>query len=186
MHYRLTLVSALCCAMAAPARGQTPPLPPESVATQFVGTMRALDWTGMARLMHPSALHQLRELLTVLIQAPSADDLRQQLLGVRSVAAAESLSDTAVFAGLMHATLERDQGLADVMKSARMQVLGHINEGPDTVHVLYRMTLVVDSTPITRMDVASFARSPIGWRGLLKGDVTALAARLRRMLPRAN
>jgi hypothetical protein len=69
--------------------------------------------------------------------------------------------------------------MAEALRSARIQMLGHVNEGGDTTHVVYRMALTIDSIPITRMDVMTLARSPQGWRGLLKGDVSALAARIR-------
>lgn len=184
---RLVTMLVLACALAAPARGQVKPLaPPESVATQLIDRMRNLDWTGMATLMHPAALHQLRELLGVVVETPGADDMREQILGVRSVAAAKALSDTALFAAFMKAATGSDPSVGALFKSARVQILGHLAEGPDTVHVVYRMTMQMDSIPISRLDVASFARSPLGWRGLLKGDVTALATRLKLMMPRTN
>jgi glycerol-3-phosphate dehydrogenase len=140
--------------------------------------MRAADWHGMAALMHPDALREMRRLLDALFEAPNADAFREQLLGVKTVAEAKMLSDTAVFASLMRATSQQ-AGMAEALRSATIQVLGHVNEGADTTHVVYRMALTIDSIPITRMDVMTLARSPQGWRGLLKGDVSALAARIR-------
>ena len=123
----------------------------------------------------------MRQLLAALFEAPNADQIRQQLLGVSTVAEARALSDTAVFASLIRMTSQQG-GLADVFKSAKVQVLGHVNEGSDTIHVVYRMAMTVNGIPITKMDVMSLARSPVGWRGLLKGDVSALAARIRAAL----
>jgi hypothetical protein len=151
---------------------------PEQVTERFVAAMRAADWNGMASLMHQNALKEMRQLLSGVFEAPNAGPIRQQLLGVTTVQQAQALSDTAVFASLMRSTTQ-DADVAELLRSAKVQVLGHVNEGPDTVHVVYRMAMTINGIPITKMDVMSLARSPVGWRGLLKGDVTALAAGIR-------
>ena len=169
-------------AQATPA--QTGPAPaqtaetPEQVTERFVAAMRAADWNGMAALMHQNALKEMRQLLAGVFEAPNGGPIRQQLLGVTTVPQAQALSDTAVFAALMRTTTQ-DADVAELLRSARVQVLGHVNEGADTVHVVYRMAMTINGIPITKMDVMSLARSPVGWRGLLKGDVTALAAGIR-------
>lgn len=164
------------------ANPQTPPAQtaetPEQVTERFIAAMRAADWNGMAALMHQNALKEMRQFLGALLEAPDAGQMRQQLLGVSTVQQAQALSDTAVFAALMRTTTQ-EADVAELMKTAKVQVLGHVNEGPDTVHVVYRMALTINGIPITKMDVMSLARSPVGWRGLLKGDVSALAAGIR-------
>jgi hypothetical protein len=162
-----------------PASSQASTESPQQVATRFVEAMRSGDWNGMATLMHPGALRQMRDILGVLLDAPNADDVRQQLLGVTTIVEARALSDTALFAALMRATMQRDASLADVLKSSQVEFLGQVDEGSDTTHVVYRMAMTIEGTPITRMDVMSLARSPHGWRGLLKGDISALGAALR-------
>src|SRR5580765_8388403 len=77
---------------------------PEQVTDRFIAAMRAADWNGMAALMHPNALKQMRQLLAGVFEAPNAGQIRQQLLGVNTVQQAQALSDTAVFASLMRMT----------------------------------------------------------------------------------
>jgi hypothetical protein len=164
----------------APAQvGETP----EQVTDRFIAAMRAGDWHGMASLMHPAALREMRELMGALFEAPDADQIRQQLLGVSTAADARALSDTAVFASVMRSTT-KDPTLGELLKSAHVTVLGRVNEGADTTHVVYRMAMTIEGISITRMDVMSLARSPRGWRGLLKGDVSALAAAIRAAIER--
>jgi hypothetical protein len=154
---------------------------PEQVTDRFITAMRTGDWKGMASLMHQNALKEMRNLLAGVFEAPNAGPIRQQLLGVTTVEQSKALSDTAVFASLMRMTMQ-DADVAELLKSAKVQVLGHVNEGADTVHVVYRMAMSVNGIPISKMDVMSLARSPVGWRGLLKGDVSALAAGMRAAL----
>ena len=167
-------------AQTGPAQAQTVETP-EQVTERFVAAMRAADWNGMASLMHQNALKEMRQLLSGVFEAPNGAQIRQQLLGVTTVQQAQALSDTAVFASLMRMTTQ-DADVAELLRSAKVQVLGHVNEGTDTVHVVYRMAMTVNGIPITKMDVMSLARSPVGWRGLLKGDVSALAAGMRAAL----
>jgi len=168
-------------AQTGPAQAQTVETP-EQVTERFVAAMRGADWNGMASLMHQNALKEMRQLLSGVFEAPNGAQIRQQLLGVTTVQQAQALSDTAVFASLMRMTTQ-DADVAELLRSAKVQVLGHVNEGADTVHVVYRMAMTINGIPITKMDVMSLARSPVGWRGLLKGDVTALAAGIRAAMP---
>jgi len=168
-------------AQTGPAQAQTVETP-EQVTERFVAAMRAADWNGMASLMHQNALKEMRQLLSGVFEAPNGAQIRQQLLGVTTVQQAQALSDTTVFASLMRMTTQ-DADVAALLRSAKVQVLGHVNEGADTVHVVYRMAMTINGIPITKMDVMSLARSPVGWRGLLKGDVTALAAGIRAAMP---
>lgn len=176
----------LLAPLARPLTAQQSDDSPEQVTSRYVAAMRAGDWNGMAALMHPAALHQLRELFAVLFEASNADDVRQQFLGVATLAEARALSDTAVFAGIMRAATRQSAGVTELLRSAQVEVLGQVDEGHDTTHVVYRMTMTIEGTPISRMDVISLARSPHGWRGLLKGDVSALAAAIRAAVERRD
>lgn len=167
-------------AQAQTAQAQTAETP-EQVTDRFITALRTGDWKGMASLMHQNALKEMRNLLAGVFEAPNAGPIRQQLLGVTTAEQSKALSDTAVFASLMRMTMQ-DADVAELLKSAKVQVLGHVNEGADTVHVVYRMAMSVNGIPISKMDVMSLARSPVGWRGLLKGDVSALAAGMRAAL----
>ena len=182
MRVSVAVLSLVVLTARAPQAQQTAPPQtaetPEQVTERFIAAMRAADWQGMASLMHQNALKEMRQLLAGVFEAPNAGPIRQQLLGVTTAQQAQALSDTAVFAALMRMTTQ-DADVAELLKNAKVQVLGHVNEGPDTVHVVYRMAMTINGSPITKMDVMSLARSPVGWRGLLKGDFSALAAGIR-------
>src|SRR2546425_2190096 len=126
-------------AQTGPAQAQTVETP-EQVTERFVAAMRAADWNGMASLMHQNALKEMRQLLSGVFEAPNGAQIRQQLLGVTTVQQAQALSDTAVFASLMRMTTQ-DADVAELLRSAKVQVLGHVNEGADTVHVAKDLNL---------------------------------------------
>jgi len=188
----LSLLAALCLLQAAPS-----PAPAQAAAAtadtesaqqvtmHFIDAMRANDWNGVAKLMHPGALHQLREFFSVLFESPDAEPIRRELLGVSTIAEARAMSDTALFVSLLRMST-RSPEMSDVFKSAKVQILGQVNEGRDTTHVVYRMQMTLEGTPVTTMDVFSLARSPAGWRGLLKGDMAAVAAAIRAAVQRGS
>ena len=154
---------------------------PEQVAGRFVAAMSAEDWQGMGTLMHPMALKEMRQFLAVLFEMPDADEFRQRLLGVKTLGDAQALSDTAVFVSLMK-NMSEQAGIGAMLRSAKVQMMGHVNQGKDTAHVVYRMSMTMEGIPISKMDVMSLARSPVGWRGLLQGDISALGAGIRAAL----
>jgi hypothetical protein len=142
---------------------------------------RAGAWDSVASLMHPDALRSLRGLLTPVLQHPGGDEIRRQLFDVRSIAEADGLSDAAIFSRLTRASMG-EPTLAEAMRNASIDILGIVAEGADTAHVVFRLAMTVDDIPVSRMDVMTLGRYQDTWRGLLKGDVSALAAALRRSL----
>jgi len=169
----------LACA-AAPALSQRDSATPEQVAARYMQAMKAQQWDSMAYLMHPYALHQLRALLGPLFEAPSMDGPRQELLGVRTLAAAQALSDTAVFVALISRLMGSQAQFTEFLRDATMQVIGHVPEGRDTVHVVYRMSYEKGEAAVSKMDVVSMQRMGNTWRALLSGDLRMLGAMLRR------
>lgn len=157
---------------------------PEAVAASYLSAMQASDWVSMAGLMHPEALHQLREYLDPLFASavPEAEAFRQQFLGVRTVAEAAALSDTTVFTNFVRALNARDRTAAQALGSARIEQIGHVTEGPDVAHVVYRATLDVEGMSVTNVSVMTLKRAGDGWRVLLTGDYSALATALRQAL----
>lgn len=147
---------------------------------RYINALSAQQWDTMASLMHPAALHQLRIILAPLFDAPSLDESREQLLGVHSQSEARGLSDRAVFVALMSRVLASQGQLMDILQRAKIQIVGHVMEGSDTVHVVYRMSIEDSTAAFSKMDVFSMLRLGDTWRGLLSADFRMLGAMLRR------
>jgi hypothetical protein len=162
-------------AITAQAAPETPP----QVTDRFVTALRTADYPAMTALMHPMALHQLRDLFGPILELPQAGEYRDRLLGVATVAEVRALSDTAFFTAFLRATSERDADLLDALAGATVHIIGWVPEGPDTAHVVYRMGMTVRGAAVSQMDVMSLGRLGNAWRGLLKGDFSAMAAALR-------
>lgn len=157
---------------------------PEAVAARYLSAMQAGDWTGMAAVMHPDALQQLRELMDPLFTStvPEAEAFRQQFLGVRTAAEAAALSDTTVFTNFVRGLNARNPPAAQALSEARIEQIGHVTEGTDVAHVVYRATLDVEGMSVTNVSVMTLKRSGDGWGVLLTGDYSSLATALRQAL----
>ena len=178
-QYPLLLAAAIAAnSTTAAAQSETP----EEVALRYVTAMQTSNWMEVSELMHPDALHELRELFTLLFEVPEASELVGQLLGVSSVTEAQAMSDTALFAGFIEFVVTQDANVADALRTARIEVLGHVPEGTTDAHVVFRTEMTVRGVDMTQMDVISVRRSGDTWRSLLKGDMSAIAAAIRQSL----
>lgn len=174
------LVAAL---PAVPARGQETAETPEEVAQQFVQATRDTNWSRVAALLHPAALAQFHSLFAPVLQCrtPEAEEARRSIFGITSMVQAARTPDSVLAASLFRAVARQEAGFANVLRTARLQVLGHVAEGADTVHVVSRVTVDVDSLEVGQMEVVSLAREGRTWRVLLKSDLSSLALVLRRV-----
>jgi hypothetical protein len=161
-----------------PLRAQSTP---EAAASAIGGAIASGDWAGAARLMHPAALRQFRDFFALAISNANLAQAREQLFGMKSTAEATAAPDTVLFAALLKNMFTRQAGFLEAMKSAVVEPLGHIQQG-DTVLVVVRVGLKAGGVPITQFDVMPFLRDGAVWRGLLKADITNMAAMLKGLV----
>ncbi len=167
----------------APALGQGVAETPEQVTQEFVQATRDTNWSRMAALLHPTALAQFHSFFAPVLQCrtPEAAEARRAIFGITSSVQAARTPDSVLVAALFRTMSSQQSGFAEVLRTARLQVLGHVAEGNDTVHVVSRLTVVVDSMQVGQMEVVSLSRDGPTWRVLLKSDLSALAIALRRV-----
>jgi hypothetical protein len=165
-------------ALAAPAAAQNTP---EAAATAFGKALSAADWPGAARLMHPAAIRQLRELFSLALSNEKLSQAREQIFGFKSAAEAKEAPDTILFAAFLKNVLTRQQGFAEAMKTATVTPLGHIQPG-DTAFVVTRLNFQVGGVSVTQFDIMPFVREGPVWKGALKSDFTNMAAMLRSLV----
>jgi hypothetical protein len=151
---------------------------PESAARVFAEALRSGDFAAAARAMHPSALHQFRTLFQPMLSAPKTREAARQMFGMTLEQLAVA-PDTVLFAALLKTMLAQEEGLADAMRSATIEPLGHVARG-DTMLVVTRTTIAVEGVSMTQFDVMPFILDDGQWWGLLKADLTNLAAMMNR------
>jgi hypothetical protein len=156
-----------------------PAATPEALTERYVAAMRQSDWNTVAGLMHPRALTAMRAFIKAASAQPDAKDFLTQVYGTASPEKLAALSDRDLFAKFLGTTLGSSPELGAALKSARAQVLGHVNEGADSAHVLYRMRMTIAGMEMTKVDVLSAARDGSGWRALLTADIENMIQRMK-------
>lgn len=132
--------------------------------------------------MHPEALAKLRAMLLPLAKHENGAELRQKLLGANSVAEVEALDDAALFERFLRSMMGLSPEIQSIMGTAETGMVGHVMEGPDIAHVVYRLRLRVEGMTFTKLEVMSLQRAGSEWKVLLKGDVEGMVEAIRRQI----
>jgi hypothetical protein len=163
---------------------------PEDVATQALQALREDRMEDFAKLMHPNALRQFKETMVSIVDVAAEAGQEKQVLGLfGTVEAAEELrelDDKDVFLRFFQTLSKKRPEFRQSMAGAGAQVLGHVTEGKDLVHVVYRITLTVEGVKATKMDVISLQRTKTGWAMLLRSDIETMAAALKQRFSRTK
>lgn len=154
---------------------------PEAATRSLVERIRASDYEGMADLMHPAALEELRQLFSPILEAEEMASFRQQVFGIGSVEEAGALDGREIYVTIIGFALGADPAAAQAMQTVQAEVIGHVMEG-DTAHVVYRMNMNVEGFELSQTAVATFREREGRWLGLLSADLRGMVAGLRRAI----
>jgi hypothetical protein len=72
--------------------------------------------------------------------------------------------------------------IREMHAGSEYQVLGHVDEGGNVTHVVFRATLKRGETELTKMEVLSLKRDGETWKVLLTDDMENLVAGFARQL----
>ena len=185
---RAPLLAALTLLVvtAGPVSGQAPAAvarpaadSPEAVTQRYIATLKAGDFAATARLMHPSALSAVRRLAMVLAQRDQSGRTRQELFGSADPKGG-SLTDAQVYERFLRGTVGAQPAALELMKSARAEILGHVNEGAEQAHVVYRQHLDYQGMKLNKVDVLTLRRANGEWRAMLTADFEQMIARMSK------
>lgn len=181
----LQLVPLVCLAFAPMQRPAAPKAEtPEGVADKGFEAMKAGRYDDFAKTMHRSALKTFKAGMIELAEMAEADGNPDEFLtlfdGVKDVPALKALDDAKVFAAFLRGVEKRDPTLKKTIAGADREVLGHINEGDDLAHVVYRLKLKVDGKDVSSMQVDTLRRDGRGWGLELRSELQAMTADMRR------
>jgi hypothetical protein len=175
----LTLAAGLT-ATHVPAQAQTLAeltASPDSAAALFIRSIRSMRWSAAAQFMDPEPLAQYRDIVTMITEPEQAGDLLEYLTGADSATYA-SLDAPEVFRRAL-TTLTGDMpGLSYNLQDRDDQFLGHVLEGPDSAHVVYRTQSRI-SGALPEVKVMQMRRGSEGWRVLWSDELGVLETALR-------
>jgi len=135
---------------------------PEQTARLFLRSVRAIRWATAAQFVHPAALDRFHLVVTQMVRVDTTGDIRRFLTQTDS-AGYTKLSSSEVFARAVGAVVDDMPGLMDAIYERDDTVLGHVSEGRDTAHVVYRSTPRLPGST-SEVKVMQLTRTPRGWR----------------------
>jgi hypothetical protein len=178
------MLAALGAALLAPASAvvaQGRVETPEVVTQQYGAAMRTNDWIGAAELMHPDALAKFRRMFLPLVNADSTGQLCQRLFAASSASELAGLPDAELFARFFRTLVSDAPELSGMFAGSDLVPIGHVLEGDDIAHVVFRMKVAAkDGVTLTKVQALSLRRAGPTWRVLLSGDFEGLATALAR------
>ena len=183
MHRSALLVplAALSLGSPLPLRGQTLAgltATPESTAVLFLRSVRAIRWRAAAQFMHPSTLATFRDVVGYMVDTDSTGGLRHAYVGADDPASFRALPPATVFERAVGRMVDDMPGLMHALFDHDDEVIGHVVEGVDTAHVVYRtIERLQGAQPEVR--VIQMAHTPEGWRVLWSDELEVLDAALR-------
>jgi hypothetical protein len=150
---------------------------PESTATLFLRSVRAIRWGAAAQFVHDETLDRFRATVTMIADADGTGALRRFLGGTDS-AGLVHLEPPEVFDRALRAVVDDLPGLMHALYDRDDEVVGHVVEGTDTAHVVYRTTARI-SGAVSEVKVMQLRRSTAGWRVSWSDELEVLDAALR-------
>lgn len=148
---------------------------PERVARRYGEVLRAKDWPAAAALMHPDALSRLKTLMRPMVTARPVD-LGNRVFKVRTSAEFEALRDSEVFERLMSNLAKDSSALMPALISAEPTPIGRVKEGPDLVHILFRIRDSGKSIVSSDVSVRTVKRHGREWKLMLPATFEGLIA----------
>lgn len=189
MSRKLPLVVALTIPLVAATRlvGDEPATQadtPETFARQALDALKEDRLDDFAKAMHPDALKRLKTLLVSIVDGAASQGQERQVLvlfsGVSTADDLKKLDDVQFFVAFYRGLVRLRPEMKQALGGADVQILGHVLEGQDTAHVVYRMTVTAESLKITKLNVLSMQKTESGWAMSQSGDIEGMAEALKR------
>ena len=158
---------------------------PEAAADLFIRSVRAIRWGTAGQFMAPEALDHFRVTVTMMADADTSGEIPVvegstyyiYLVDTDSAGLLE-LPAEEVFARSIGALIDDMPGLMHALYDRDDEVIGHVSEGPDDAHVVYRTTARL-SGAVSEIKVMQLRRGPGGWRVRWSDELEVLDAALR-------
>lgn len=151
---------------------------PDSAAALFLRSLRGIRWGTAAQLIHDDTLERFKTSARMMAAADVSGEVSAYLVDVDSTALA-GLAAAEVFERALGTVIDDMPGLMHSIYDRDDQVLGHVREGADTAHVVYRTTARL-SGAVPEVKVMQLARVDAdGWRVTWSDELEVVEAALR-------
>jgi hypothetical protein len=159
---------------------------PEAVVEHALVAMTQDRPDEFARSMHPQALKHFHTAMLQVLEIAAKDSTKlDQLLPlfqVKQLNELKKLDDHQFFVRYMRGAAARDAKVKENLARSKPFILGHVPDGTDTMHVVYRLSPQPGDANAAKMDVMSLRRQGANWAILLAGDTEVMLTIMKEEL----
>jgi hypothetical protein len=156
--------------------------PPEEVAHTYIRAFAELEINAVADTLHPAALEKFKELLVAIADALEAAPAERKappkmlsaLFGEEGPQAIKTRPARDSFVRFMSNLTTFVPQLREMTAGSEYQIIGHVDEGANVTHVVFRATLRRGEAQVTKMEVLSLKLDGTAWKVLLTDDLESL------------
>ena len=174
----LLLVCSHACSAAQPQPGS-----PEEVVAKAMDAINHGRINEFVKVLDPDSLEEARKSIVDSVdegvKRVGEAKVLQSFKGVKSAKALKALDGPRLFAGVLE-RMTSDPDMKKSLAQTKIKVFGHVDEGEDTAHVIYRSTVKLGETDIERLNVATLRKSGQTWKMVIPDE---FAGPMRRGAP---
>ena len=176
---------AILLALTLAARAATP----EEIAKGYMEAVKSGDSEHVGAFMHPAALEIFKGILVqvaaVVATADADADPKKStaikvLFGDVKPEAAKDASAKDLFVHFMANLTTAIPLMRQMLANSTYDFIGHVDEGANQAHVVYRATLATGGATVTKMEVLTLKRDGEEWKVMLTGDIESFVGGLTR------
>ena len=163
---------------------------PEEVAHTYIRALADSRLNLVADEMHPAALERFKAVLSGIAQAITSAPAERKpspklvsaLFGDGGVESVKETPPREAFVRFMSNLTTFLPQIREMSAGTEHEIIGHVDEGGNITHVVFRATLKRGNTELTKMDVLSLKRDGEDWKVLLTDDMEGLILNLGQQL----
>lgn len=160
----------------------------EEITLKQIYATKSANWDEFTACMHPKAMARFKDLMMPVAEqataanTPDAKKILERVFGNQDLAKLKAATPPEFFRAFMANWAAKNPGFVEAMKGASVQVIGHLDEGADQSHIVYRLKMEAGGSDIVKLEIASMQKDGEEWRSQLSGELENLAASLLRQL----
>ena len=174
----LMLVCSHACWAAQPQEGS-----PEVVVAKAMDAVNHGRIDEFVKALDPDSLEEARKSIVESVdegvKRVGEAKVLQSFPGVKSAKALKALDGPRLFAGVLQ-RMSSDPDMKKSLAETKIDVFGHVDEGEDTAHVIYRSTVKLGENDIQRLNVATLRKNGQTWKMVIPDE---FAGPMRRGAP---
>jgi hypothetical protein len=163
---------------------------PEEVVHTYVRAMADQRINIVADCMHPSALQHFKKIMVEIANGVEAapperrppEKMLNALFGEGGPQSMRDAEPREAFVRFMSNLVTFLPQVREMHAGSEYQVIGHVDEGGNITHVVYRATLRRGPAELHKMDVLSLKRDGEDWKLLLSDDLESLVSGLGKRI----